>query len=148
MYIYADESGHSGRKIFNDPLYYYQGAIISEVDTEPILTEVAEKYMAELDLIRLHANEIRPHIVERIAASFLCLLENIKWVFHITVIEKPYLAVTKFVDSLFDSYQNKGARWLWYNHELFRHTLCILFDDILFDEDSTFGVSIGFPKYS
>lgn len=135
MYIYADESGHSGRHIFNDPLFYFQGAIISEIDTEPLLAEVAGKYTAELGLTRLHANEIRPHIVERIAASFLCLLDHIKWVFHITVIEKPYLAVTKFVDSLFDSYENKGARWLWYNHELFRHTLCILFDDILFEED-------------
>lgn len=135
MYIYADESGHSGRHIFNDPLFYFQGAIISEVDTEPMLAEVAKKYTAELGLTRLHANELRPHIVERIAASFLSLLNHIKWVFHITVIEKPYLAVTKFVDSLFDSYENKGARWLWYNHELFRHTLCILFDDILFEED-------------
>lgn len=135
MYIYADESGHSGRHIFNEPLFYFQGAIISEIDTEPLLKEVAEKYKFELGVNRLHANEIKPHIVERIAASFLYLLENIKWVFHLTVIEKPYLSVTKFVDSLFDSYENKGARWLWYNHEFFRHTLCILFDDLLFEED-------------
>lgn len=135
MYIYADESGHSGRHIFNDPLFYFQGAIISEIDTEPLLHKVAKKYKVELGVERLHANEIRPHIVERIAASFLSLLKNTKWVFHLTVIEKPYLAVTKFVDSLFDSFENKGARWLWYNHELFRHTLCILFDDLLFEED-------------
>jgi hypothetical protein len=43
MYIYVDESGHSGRQIFNEPLFYYQGAIISEVDTEPLFSEVAEK---------------------------------------------------------------------------------------------------------
>ncbi|MDY6904044.1 MAG: DUF3800 domain-containing protein [Thermodesulfobacteriota bacterium] len=135
MYIYADESGHSGRHIFNDPLFYLQGAIISEVDTEPILSEVAEKYIAELGLTRLHANEMSLHDIENIAASFLSLLSNIKWVFHITAIEKPYLAVIKFVDSLFDSYENKGARWLWYNHEFFRHTLCTLFDDMLFEED-------------
>lgn len=135
MYIYADESGHSGRHIFNEPLFYFQGAIISEVDTEPILSEVAQKYKAELGVSRLHANELPPHIVERIAASFLYLLDDIKWVFHVTVIEKPYLAVTKFVDSLFDPYENKGARWLWYNHKFFRHTLCILLDDILFLED-------------
>ena len=42
MCIYADESDHSGRHIFNDPLFYFQGAIISEIDTEPILSEVAE----------------------------------------------------------------------------------------------------------
>jgi hypothetical protein len=135
MYIYADESGHSGRHIFNEPLFYYQGAIISETDTEPLLQEVAEKYRNELGVERLHANEILPHIVERIASSFLSLLDKTNWVFHITAIEKPYLSTTKFVDSLFDSFENKGARWLWYNHEFFRHTLCCLFDDFLFEED-------------
>ncbi len=40
MYIYADESGHSGRHIFNDPLFYLQGAIISEIDTEPPRTAI------------------------------------------------------------------------------------------------------------
>lgn len=135
MYIYADESGHSGRHIFNEPLFYFQGAIISEVDTESILAEVAEKYRVELGVNRLHANEIRPHVVERIASSFLRLLENTNWVFHVTAVEKPYLATTKFVDSLFDSGENKGARWLWYNHEYFRHTLCCLFDELLTNKD-------------
>ncbi len=135
MYIYADESGHSGRHIFNDPLFYYQGAIISEADTEPLLYEVAEKYRNELGVERLHANEILPHIVEQLASVFLKLLDKTNWVFHITAIEKPYLATTKFVDSLFDSFENKGARWLWYNHEFFRHTLCCLFDDFLGVED-------------
>jgi hypothetical protein len=135
MYIYADESGHSGRHIFNDPLFYYQGAIISEVDTEPLLHEVAEKFRNELGVERLHANEILPHIVEQIGSIFLDLLDKANWVFHITAIEKPYLSTTKFVDSLFDSFENKGARSLWYNHEFFRHTLCCLFDDFLDEED-------------
>lgn len=135
MYIYADESGHSGRHIFNEPPFYFQGAIISENDTEPLLQEVATKYRVELGVERLHANETRPHIVERIASTFLSLLDKTNWIFHIMAIEKPYLSITKFVDSLFDSYENKGARWLWYNHEFFRHTLCCLFDDVLLEED-------------
>jgi hypothetical protein len=112
-----------------DPLIYFS------CNPEPLLHEVAEKYRVDLGVERLHANEIRPHIVERIAFTFLNLLDKVNWVFHITAIEKPYIATTKFVDSLFDSYENKGARWLWYNHEFFRHTLCCLFDDLLSDED-------------
>jgi len=131
MFIYADESGHSGRHIFNEPSYYFQGAIISDIDPEPLLYPLAEKYRQELCVERLHANELKPHIVERIAASFLLLLDKANLVFHLTRIEKPYLAVTKFVDSLFDSYENQAVPWLWYNHELFRHTLCCLFDTIL-----------------
>lgn len=134
MFIYADESGHSGRFIFNEPQWYYQGAILSTVDTEPILQPLAEKYRKELKVDRLHANELRPQIIEAIASSFLLLLEDFQWVFHLTVVEKPYLAVTKFVDSIFDSEENKGVRWLWYNHEFFRHTLCCLFDDVLTEQ--------------
>lgn len=135
MYIYADESGHSGRHIFNEPPYYFQGAIISEINTEPILQPLTEKYLKELGTDRLHANELKPHIVERIAGSFLRSLKEINWIFHLTIIEKPYLAIAKFVDSLFDSYENKGARWLWYNHEFFRHALCCLFDELFSNED-------------
>lgn len=131
MFIYADESGHSGRYIFNEPTNYLQGAIISDVDPEPLLYPLAESYRHQLHVERLHANELKPHFVETIAVSFLRLLEKTNWVFHLTVIEKPYLAVTKFVDSIFDSYENQGVPWLWYNHELFRHTLCCLFDTVL-----------------
>lgn len=134
MFIYADESGHSGKQIFNEPPFYYQGAILSVIDTEPKLSTVAGKYIQELGVSRLHANELRPIMVERIAATFLELLKDINWIFHLTIIEKPYLSVTKFVDSLFDSFENKGARWLWYNHELFRHTLCLLFDAVLSEQ--------------
>jgi hypothetical protein len=70
-------------------------------------------------------------MVETIASSFVELLSGSNWEFHVSIIEKPYLSVTKFVDSVFDSFENKGVRWLWYNHELFRHTLCILFDEVL-----------------
>ena len=102
MYRYADESGHSGKYIFNEPTFYYQGAILSAVDTEPLLSTVAGKYIQELGVSRLHANELKPFMVERIASAFLELLKGIEWKFHLTIIEKPYLAVTKFVDSLFD----------------------------------------------
>jgi len=135
MFIYADESGHSGRYIFNEPPDFSQGAIISENNTEPLLHEVAERYRLELNVERLHANEIQPHIVEKIASAFLSLLDQTNWIFHITVIEKTYLATTKFVDSLFDSCENRGVPRLWYDHEFFRHTLCCLFDDILIKED-------------
>jgi len=134
MFVYADESGHSGRYIFNEPRYYFQGAILSVIDPESLLHPIAEKYRNELGVDRIHASEIKPHIVERIGAAFLSLLKDIKWTFHLTVIEKPYLSVTKFVDTVFDSFENKGARWLWYNHEFFRHVLCCLFDQVLSDQ--------------
>jgi hypothetical protein len=131
MFIYADESGHSGKHIFNNPPFYFQAAILSLADTEPILSTVANKYIRQLDVDRLHANELKFDMVETIASCFVELLSDLNWEFHVSIIEKPYLSVTKFVDRVFDSFENKGVRWLWYNHELFRHTLCILFDEVL-----------------
>ena len=94
MFVYADESGHSGRYIFNDPTYYFQGAILSIDDPEPLLQPVAERYRNELKVERIHANELMPHIVERIGSAFLSLLKDVNWSFHITVIEKPFLSIT------------------------------------------------------
>ncbi len=131
MFIYADESGHTGKHIFNEPPFYLQGAILSVIDPEPYLSGAVEHFKMKLNVDKLHANELPQPIVEEIALSLLGPLADINWVFHITVIEKQYLSVTKFVDSIFDSAENKGVRWLWYNHELFRHTLCCLFDDLL-----------------
>lgn len=131
MFIYADESGHTGKHIFNDPPFYLQGAIMSVTDPEPLLCPIADCFKKKLNVPKLHANELQQPVVEEIALSFVELLTDINWVFHITVIEKPYLSVTKFVDSIFDSAENKGVRWLWYNHQFFRHTLCCLFDEIL-----------------
>jgi hypothetical protein len=135
MFIYADESGHSGRYIFHKPQYYRQGALLCKTDPEPALDPVIGHYCRQLGVSHLHANEIPPRSVEEVARAILDVVEGEEWIFHTTIIQKPYIATTKFVDSVFDSYENFGARWLWYNHECFRHTLCCLFDDVLTDTD-------------
>ncbi|POB76364.1 hypothetical protein [Vibrio vulnificus] len=42
VFVYADESGHSGKDIFSErsPLYY-QGSVISVGDIEPIVSPIA-----------------------------------------------------------------------------------------------------------
>lgn len=135
MYIYADESGHSGKYIFNEPRLYRQGAIFSIDDPEPLFLPIVDRYCKQLNITHLHASELTLEKVIEIAEAFLEVLSDKTWVFHVSVIEKPYLATTKFVDSIFDSGENKGARWLWYNHEYFRHTLCCLIDDVLTDRN-------------
>ncbi len=131
MFIYADESGHTGRYIFNNPPFYFQGAILAASDPEPIISPIADSFRKKLTVDRLHANELPQKVAEEIAIAFLESLRAINWVFHLTVIEKPYLSITKFIDTIFDSGENKGARWSWYYHEFFRHSLCCFFDDLL-----------------
>jgi len=70
VFIYADESGHSGKNIFDEssPLYY-QGAIISVNDIEDKVKPVIEKYCKEFNVERLHGFELGE---ERVNTSLYC----------------------------------------------------------------------------
>jgi hypothetical protein len=133
MFIYADESGNSGRNLFDEaqPIYR-QAAILTLADAEAVLEPVIRPELESRGLARLHANELRPHEVAAIAARLIDVLDAAApWEFHVTLIHKPYLATTKFVDTVFDAGENVGARSLWYNLEFFRHTICCAIDEML-----------------
>jgi Protein of unknown function (DUF3800) len=133
MYIYADESGHSGKNIFALPESYRQGAILFVDDIGPIVGPILKKHQLALSVSEIHANALQDS--SKIAEIALELIEALDaatiWQFPITIIEKPYLATTKFVDSVFDSGENIGARSFWYNVAYFRHVLCCLVDNLL-----------------
>lgn len=136
VFIFADESGNTGRAVFNDPPLYHLGAILSTFDAEEALRPVIEPLVQGSGVHRLHANEFT---VDQNTATAEQILDRLdgdgNWAFSLTIIEKPYVATTKFVDTIFDSGENDGVPWLWYNHELFRHQLCVALDDILTDRN-------------
>jgi len=132
VYVYADESGHSGKDIFNEKSpFYYQGGLLSAGDIEPIVAPIVEKYCAENGLERLHGFELGEQKLNKLCLDILDALDNIDWQFHYTIIEKRYISPTKFVDTIFDSYDNPAVHPLWYLTDLFRHTLCVLIDDMM-----------------
>jgi len=135
MFIYADESGHSGRMIFNDPPYYYQGAIFATADVEPALLEVGKYFCQKHNIPRVHSNEMRPDDVVEFAEACLDALNGCVCEFILAKIHKPYIATTKFVDTVFDYGENLSVPFMWYNHDFFRHSLCCLFDDVLTDRN-------------
>jgi hypothetical protein len=136
LFIFADESGNSGRAIFNDPPDYHLGAILSAFDAEAVLTDVVSSAARDAGVGRLHANELTVEQNAAIANRILDALdESGEWSFSVTLIEKPYVATTKFVDLIFDSGENAAVPPIWYSHELFRHQLCIAIDDILTDRN-------------
>lgn len=134
MYIYADETGNTGRNIFEPPGLYQEGAILALDDIEPIVSPILDRFRRKEGVARIHANEIRRESVREIGETIIDTLDaGTTWQFHLTVIDKPYLATTKFVDTVFDSGENLGARWHWYNIGFLRHTLCCLIDEMLTD---------------
>ncbi|WP_010321991.1 DUF3800 domain-containing protein [Marinobacterium stanieri] len=131
-YVYADESGNSGKDIFSEksPIYY-QGAILSVGEIDNVVGPIIQRYCDENTLERLHGYELGEAIVNRICLDLLKALEDFDWQFHYTAIEKRYMSPTKFVDTVFDCYDNPAVHPFWYTTELFRHTLCILIDDMM-----------------
>jgi hypothetical protein len=134
VFIYADESGNTGRNLFDLQSIYWQGAIISVEDLGTVLEPVIDALRRRLSVDRLHAAEMRSvDSVRAITALMDALDASSTWAFHVTEIEKSWVATTKFVDTVFDSGLNKGARWHWYNVEAFRHLLCLILDSLFTD---------------
>lgn len=132
MYIYADETGNSGRNIFDQQPIYRQGAILCAADAEPALQKVIFRFLSATGLDRLHAHNLPQTTAGELALEVLNALDEVRpWQFHVTTIEKPYLATTKFVDTVFDAGENLAVPSLWYNFQMFRHVLCCAIDDML-----------------
>ena len=142
-FIYADESGHSGKEIFNEksPIYY-QGAVISVGDIETKVAPIIQKYCTENGLDRLHGYELGEERVNSLCLELLEALDGTPWKFHYTILQKRYIAPTKFVHTVFDCWDNPAVHPSWYTTELFRHTLCILIDDMMEE-----GLDVEFWNY-
>ncbi|CAD5508884.1 hypothetical protein [Escherichia coli] len=136
IYVYADESGHSGKSIFDSRApKYYQGAIISLGDIDHIVGDVVNRYCERLNVSRIHSNQHQEHVISAICEDLIEALKYISWQFSLCIINKPYLAPTKFVDLFFDSSDNPRVPFLWYNSDLLRHSICLVVNELLTKED-------------
>ncbi|MAX97031.1 MAG: hypothetical protein CL559_14465 [Alphaproteobacteria bacterium] len=129
MFIYADETGHSGRNIFSEPPLYRIGALLSVADAEKALEPIVLPLARAEEDGRLHANNLGPARVAALLPNILDALDSSgPWRFLLGEIEKDYVATTKFVDTVFDSGENAAVPQQWYNLRLFRHSLCLAVD--------------------
>lgn len=132
MFIYADETGHTGRHIFQNPPLYRIGALLSVADAEQALAPIIFPPAGAESDGRLHAHNLGPIRVAAMLPSILDALDaSGPWRFLLGEIEKDYVATTKFVDTVFDSGENAAVPAQWYNLRLFRHALCLAADAAL-----------------
>jgi hypothetical protein len=132
MYVYADESGNSGRNIFdrNQPIYF-QGGLFTSVDANMQLCDCYMSKKKELGIDRIHANKLDKFDLLDIASDTVDILKYYGILnFHITVIEKLFICSCKFVDCFFDSGENQGVRPHWYLHEVLRNSIVLVIDSI------------------
>ena len=136
MHIYADEWGNTGKDIFAAPDMYYSGAILAAQPIDDFVGPVLSRFMTDLGVSEIHASHLArgfsPGKVAEIADALITAIDDgTRWSLHVTAIHKPYLATTKFVDTIFDSGENLGVRPQWYLHQYFRHAICCVIDDML-----------------
>lgn len=115
MYFYVDESGQTGKNLFdeNQPVLYY-GVISSEVDLDITLTPYIEKARRELGVERLHAAELGNGGLVRIAEKLRTIQRKNKFHFDFFTIRKPDHALICFFDQVFDQGLNKAVPWTSY----------------------------------
>lgn len=132
IYVYADESGHSGKNIFEESSpFYFQGAIFSVGDIENTVKPIIDNYCEQYGVERLHGFELGEVKVKEVCTELIKVLEDYDWCFHCTIIEKSYISPTKFVDTFFDSFFNKAINPIWYETDVFRHILSLTIDELL-----------------
>jgi len=57
MFAYIDETGHSGRNIFDVNENFQLGTLLSKVDITKPVGQVLDPFLKEKGVERLHANE-------------------------------------------------------------------------------------------
>jgi len=132
VFIYADESGHSGTKIFDEnQKFYIQGALVSIQDIQEEIEPIISKYLKLYDTPRLHGYELGEEKVSKVTDEIIQVLENFNWEVHFTYIEKKLLLAIQFITLILHPFENKAIPYIFIENEYFRHSLLIEIHKIL-----------------
>jgi len=116
LFAYVDESGNTGRNIFDKAQPdYYTAALVSRGDFDRNYGDRVRAIAAKVGATAIHANELGLGRLELIADDLLRLLDRAGATFFVSRVEKKYLLATKMFDTLFDSGENAAVSWLSYN---------------------------------
>jgi len=108
MFAYIDETGNAG--IFDsDQPAFITAALMTKTNFDLLHARDIKIIASKIGEPELHANDLGTEKIERIAEDLLKLFKRCNARFFISRVEKKYLIVTKFVDTLFDPAENKAV---------------------------------------
>jgi hypothetical protein len=115
MFFYVDESGNSGRQVFdeNQPVLSY-GVLSSKTNVDLLGSREKAQILKKLGVDELHANELRFEGIRAIADDLCDLQEKFELRFDYYFIHKRSFAVVGFHSAVFDAGLNEAVPWLWY----------------------------------
>lgn len=108
MYAYIDETGNAGIFDSDQPIFI-TAALMTKTNFDLLYAQDLKIIASKISETELHANKLGSEKVEQIAENLLKLFKKCDASFFISRVEKKYLIVTKFVDTLFDPLKNKSV---------------------------------------
>ncbi|HEJ9627168.1 MULTISPECIES: DUF3800 domain-containing protein [Proteus] len=115
MYFYVDETGHTGRNLFDStqPILSY-GVLSSRFNIDEVAEKTIKTLRKKFEVERLHATELGIHKLSEITDTLLSLQKNLKLRFDIWQVYKYDHAVISFFDQVFDQGVNPAMTWTGY----------------------------------
>lgn len=138
MHFYIDESGNSGKNIFdkNQPFLYY-GVLASKTDIDTQEQYHIEKMRDILRTKRIHAKEIREKGIEIISNNIMEIIKRCDAKFSCYRVKKSDLAIIQAFDHIFDSGVNEAVKPEYYNNIIKRNIILILLSKLFETSDVT-----------
>lgn len=115
MFIYVDESGHTGSNIFDEaqPMLYY-GVLSSKVNVDVLAETQLVALRKKLGVTRLHAAELGNGRLVTIARELVAIQKRLSIRFDLYRVAKPDHAIICFFDQVFDQGVNPAMTWTGY----------------------------------
>jgi len=121
VFAYTDESGNTGFNLFDEQQpHFWTGTLLSLKDIEITGTDAVKAWCSYLGCDELHGNILGFAEIEKIASKIRYFVGKNDLRFVFTRIDKRYFLVTKFVDTLMDSHNNKAVSPILYSNKLLR----------------------------
>ncbi|MEM9013295.1 MAG: DUF3800 domain-containing protein [Pseudomonadota bacterium] len=125
MFAYVDETGNTGKNIFDsDQPDFFTGALITKTNFDVLHGKTLQSISVRASVPALHASVMGMGPVENAAGDIFKLLKKIDARFFVSRVEKRYLLATKVYDVFFDSGENPAASWSAYNIKPLKMILC------------------------
>lgn len=116
MYVYVDETGNTGDNIFDEQQpFFVTAALITKTNFDVLRRNAVTEVAKSLGVSSLHAAELGIGRLNSVAEKILTVLKACDARIFVSRVEKRYLAATKIIDTVFDSFENKAVPWHVYN---------------------------------
>ncbi|SDF92147.1 DUF3800 domain-containing protein [Alloyangia pacifica] len=125
MFAYVDETGNTGKNIFDpDQPEFFTAALITKTNFDVLHGRTLQSISMRAGVPALHASVVGMGPIESAAGDILSLLKKVDARFFVSRVEKRYLLATKVYDVFFDSGENPAASWSAYNIRPLKMILC------------------------